>query len=244
VPQGSVLGPILFIIYINDLTETMTNTCKLYADGTKILSTQTARHDSETLQRDIDNATLWCKQWLMAMNPHKCKIMHIGKSNEQRSYTMATDTTRLQLTKTNSERHLGIIISSDLKWHDHTSHAANKANRMLGMMSRTFSHFTHELLKIVYSTFVRPHLEFAIAACNPYSQGDINKLEKVQLRATRLPPAIRNLDYSQRLHVLGLTPLHTRRICGDLIQTYKLVNGLESVTWSTACFFRQNRMAT
>jgi hypothetical protein len=108
---------------------------------------------------------------------------------------------------------------------------------MLGMMYRTFSHFTPELLKIVYSTFVRPHLEFAIAACNPYSLGDINKLEKVQRRATRLPPAIRNLDYSQRLHVLGLTPLHTRRIRGDLIQTYKLVNGLESVTLSTASIF-------
>ncbi len=104
------------------------------------------------------------------------------------------------------------------------------------MMNRTFSHFTPELLKIVYSTFGRPHLEFAIAACNPYSQADINKLEK-QRRTTRLPPAIRNLDYSQRLHVLGLTPLHTRRIRGDLIQTYKLFNGLESVTLSTASIF-------
>ncbi len=102
------------------------------------------------------------------MNPHKYKIMHIGKSNEQRSYIMATETTRLQLTKTNDERDLGIIIS-DLKWHDHTSHAANKANRVLGMINRTFSHFTPELLRIVYTTFVRPNLEFAIAPCNPYS---------------------------------------------------------------------------
>ncbi|XP_065679099.1 uncharacterized protein LOC101234374 [Hydra vulgaris] len=232
VPQGSVLGPILFIIFVNDISDIVNHPCKIYADDTKL----TARLDhplaSQMLQTDIYNIADWCNTWKMKLNLDKCKIMHIGKKNNFYVYLMpANSNNSVELASTLVERDLGIMITPDLKWHNNSTFATNKANRVLGMLYRTFSHMTPQLLKILYTTFVRPHLEFAVAASNPSSRIDIDKIEKVQRRATRLVPSYRHMSYKD-LNILNLTSLETRRIRGDLIQAYKIINNIDIVSWS------------
>ena len=137
----------------------------------------------------------------------------------------------IQIEKTYSERDLGIQVSSNLKYHNQVSKAASKANSMLGMLKRTFVSRDKNIWKKLYTTYVRPHLEFAVSAWNPYLQKDINTLEKVQRRATKVSYPIKNLKYEDRLSDLKLTTLQDRRLRGDLIQKYKIENNLDIVEW-------------
>lgn len=237
VPQGSVIGPILFILYINDLPGLLENKCKMYADDTKIISEidhMFAPTDNLRLQRDIDKITEWTNTWLMRLNIEKCKIMHTGKRNPQFKYSMQkyeSLTERIQITKTECERDLGVLISNDMKPSCQANKAASKANSILSMLKNTFVYKDAALWKKLYTGFVRPHLEFAVAAWNPYLTKDINSLEKVQQRATKIPHKLKQFDYPTRCTNLGLTTLSTRRLRGDLIQKFKLENGLETIDW-------------
>ena len=112
-------------------------------------------------------------------------------------------------------------MTSDLKWKAQVDSAASKANQILGMLNRTFTYNDMSMWKSLYTTFVRPHLEFASAAWNPYLQGDIDELEAVQHRATKLISSIRHLPYEERLKILGLTTLKVRRERGDMPQIDK-----------------------
>lgn len=233
VPQGSVLAPILFIIFINDLPRSLKNPCKLYADDCKILAKITSEDDIRKLQADIHAATEWCQTWLMQLNVNKCKVMHFGRRNPMRSYTMlnTTNSETLNLETTNRERDLGIIITSDLKWNCQVASAASKANSTLGVLRNTFVSRESLLWKKLYTTYVRPHLEFAVSVWNPYRKADISTLEKVQRRATKVISGIRGMSYVNRCKTLGLTSLETRRHRGDLIQMFKIARSFEQVNW-------------
>ena len=102
---------------------------------------------------------------------------------------------------------------------------------MLGMLKRTFVTRNKDIWKKLYTTYVRPHLEFAISAWNPYLKKDIETLEKVQRRATKISPTIKNLSYENRLEKLKLTTLEKRRTRGDLIQQFKIANNLDIIEW-------------
>ena len=141
VPQGSVLGPILFVIYINDMPSVVKHfPCKLYADDSKILAEMTEWAGPGQLQQDIDAIVNWTNDWLMQLNYSKCKVMHIGRNNPGASYFMTDreSQTTHQLVVTKSERDLGITITDDLKWHTHAATIASKANRILGWFKSVF----------------------------------------------------------------------------------------------------------
>jgi hypothetical protein len=233
VPQGSVLGPILFIIFINEISELLISLNELYADDTKLMREIKSDSDVSILQGDIDKIVEWTRKWLMKLNENKCKVMYIGGGNEKNIFTIESydGSIRTNLIETTLERDLGIMISADLKWRQHVMHCANKANKILGMLSRTFEYRDLELIKSLYTTFVRPHLEFAVAVWSPYLKGDIDVLERVQRRATKLVPSLKKLDYKKRLEAMGLTELELRRERGDLIQLYKLFHDIDNVIW-------------
>ena len=172
--------------------------------------------------------------WLMRLNLDKCKVMHFGKKNPKIAYTMRSyeNNESRQIQTTESERDLGIQVSSNLKYADQVSKASSKANSVLGMLKRTFVSRNKEIWKKLYTTYIRPHLEFAVSAWNPYLKKDIALLEKVQHRATKISPAIKNLNYESRLKSLGLTTLKERRVRGDLIQKFKIEKGLDVVEWA------------
>ena len=133
--------------------------------------------------------------------------------------------------KINCEKDLRILISNDLRWKNHINAIAAKANRVLGMLLKTFTSRDMNLWKLLYVSLVRPHLEFASTVWNPYLAGDIETLEKVQRRATRIPPEMRSFEYEDRLTMWGLTSLRERRVRGDLIQMYKVRNNIENINW-------------
>ena len=236
VPQGSVIGPLLFIIYINDLPDNLTSTVLMFADDTKLIATiDPSNHipDSLALQNDLNSVTDWTKTWKMELNMSKCKIIHFGKQNAHHEYHLQDHNTMLHttITKSNAERDLGIIISSDLKSSTQSCKAAAKANSILGIMKRTFTSRDPSLWKKIYTTYIRPHLEFAISSWNPSLTKDIKIIEQVQRRSTKVPNSLRNLCYADRCKKLKLTSLTDRRTRGDLIQYYKIHNNIDIVNW-------------
>lgn len=236
VPQGSVLGPVLFIIFINDLAELISCVSKMYADDTKVMcgiNRENPRPDVERLQNDIDRIVEWTRTWCMELNINKCKIMHIGKSNPKHAYTMLDPQlgARFSLAETVCERDLGVLVSNDLKPTCQVNKAASTANKVLGMLRNTFVSRDAKIWKKLYTCYVRPHLEFAVSAWSPYTQKDINCLEKVQRRATKLIHGLRGLPYGQRCYSLGLTSLSDRRIRGDLIQNFKFSIKKDEINW-------------
>ena len=134
-----------------------------------------------------------------------------------------------ELNKSNSERDLGVIFSNNLKWKDQTLTCVGKANQMLGMIRKCFTRLDTRLLKTLYVTFVRPLLEFAVPVWSPYQKSDIDLLEGVQHRATRLIPSLKKKTYENRLKTLGLTTLTVRRQRGDMIQLFKIFNNIDKL---------------
>jgi hypothetical protein len=234
VPQGSVLGPLLFVIFINDLPDGLNNKNLLYADDTKILGFARGEEDRLKLQQDLEYLSDWSAKWLMEFNSKKCVVMHRGENNLNFSYNMLDKDGNVSiLNKTDMERDLGVIISSDLSWNNHVEKAVNTANRILALIRKTFRYKSVEVIRRLYLGLVRPHLEFAVAAWNPIGQDMlIRELENVQRRATKLVPALRKLSEEERREAMELPTLNDRRLRGDLIQQYKIAKGFDEVNWS------------
>lgn len=225
VPQGSVLGPLLFVIYINDLPDNIKSIIKLFADDTKLIKVIKDVIDAIELQEDLLQVTKWSEDWLIAFNELKCKIVHYGRA--EHSYTLRQNGNFLETSEL--ERDLGVKFSSDLKWKHQVQSCVGRCNSILGRLKRTFKTIDVESCKLLYTSLIRPHLEFAEPVWSPYLKGDIKEIEKLQKRVLRWPNFGQKLNYKQKLRCMRLTSLTDRRIRGDLIQLYKWFNGLEEI---------------
>jgi len=170
----------------------------------------------------------WSDEWLLRFNCEKCKVMHIGHKLDT-AYYMNSSGKVTRLEEIQEERDLGVIIVNNLKPSQQCSKAASKAMSVLGMINRHFRRLDRQDFLILYKTYVRPHLEYCIQAWSPYLVRDIQVLEKVQRRATKLVGGIKNRTYEERLLHLGLTTLQQRRERGDMIEVYKMLTGKERV---------------
>ena len=220
IPQGSVLGPTLFVIFINDMPGAIKSLCHLFADDAKVYCNVHLREDenSNQLQSDIDKLVEWSRLWQLPFNTKKCKILHIGRENPLRKYKMNNQ----YLDQVYEEKDLGIIMDKDLSFHQQTASAVKKANRSLGIIKRSFANLDAPTLTLLYKALVRPHLEYGNVVWGPHSKQDIIAVEKVQRRATKLVQPLSNLTYECRLRALDLPSLLYRRRRGDMIFTYKL----------------------
>ena len=225
VPQGSVLGPILFLIYINDLDDDITSKVLKFADDTKVFRKIKSDTDRQQLQDDLNKLTEWSEKWQMLFNYGKCKCLHTGHGNEDAQYTMG-DTV---LNTTVKEKDLGLTISADMKVSEQCAIAAAKGNQILGLIRRKIVFKKKELIIPLYKTIVRPHLEYCIQAWRPYRKKDIDILGRVQRRATKMIQKLRNISYEMRLKECGLTTLETRRLRGDQIEVFNILNGYENI---------------
>ena len=225
VPQGSVLGPILFLIFINDLLVGIISSGKLFADDSKFFRNITSFEDREALQEDLLRLQSWSQKWLLKFNESKCKVLHVGRSNPKYDYQLNNNT----LEETVLEKDLGIYVTPDWKPNAHVAKVAAKANSMIGRINRTFSYMDVDMFKAIYPSMIRSHMEYAVQAWSPQTAREINLLEQVQRRATRLVGSLRNSSYETRKEILGLTPLHVRRTRGDLIEVFKIMHGLVNV---------------
>ena len=136
------------------------------------------------------------------------------------------------LEETSSERDLGIIIDSNLNWKEQTNSAISKAYSAFGILKRTFTYWTPYTFKILFNTFVRPHLEYCAPVWNPHNKSQITALESVQRKASKIVPSIRSMPYEARLKVLKQTTFAQRRKRGDQIMYYKIHHGHNIVNWT------------
>lgn len=151
--------------------------------------------------------------------------MHFGADNKCSDYSMSGQT----LAKSTRERDLGIIITNDLKSSEQVKRVASRATMVACRIRNTFTFFSHRLVNLLFKSFVRPHLEFAVAAWNPHRRGDVDVLERVQRRFSRLVPELKSKPYWERRETLGWTTLEDRRRRGDLIQLHKIQHGHDRV---------------
>ena len=225
VPQGSVLGPILFIIYINDLDIGINNIISKFADDTKIGNAIITEEDRAILQNDLHKISEWSTKWQMPFNVNKCQMLQIGSLNKKYCYSMMGQ----NIKTTPTVKDLGVTISANLKFSQQCNEAAKKANRMLGFIKRNFTYKSKDIILPLYNSLVRPHLEYAVQFWAPHLSKDIHKLESVQRRATKLIPSIRNKPYEERLKDLNLFSLSKRRLRGKLIECFKIIKGYNNV---------------
>ena len=158
----------------------------------------------------------------MLFNGSKCFVMHYGRTNSKYLYHINGNV----IDKCTTYKDLGVIVSDDLKPTKQIDRCIMKANAMLGLIKRTFRYIDTEIFLKCFKTFVRPILEYGQQAWAPYLAKDIDELEKVQRRATKLVPSLADLPYEKRLETLQLFTLQSRRDRGDMIFLYKLFNGL------------------
>ena len=224
VPQGSVLGPVLFLIFINDLPDTLDVAVRIFADDTKIFTSVYDNDDQSNLQENLSKLETWAERWQMRFHPQKCKVMHIGKETEEFQYTMKTDGNSVNLEYVKEEKDLGVVIDNSLSFEQHCDAAINKANRILGVIRRSFKYLDRDVMLTLYKTLVRPHVEYGNTVWSPKLKRVIKSLEAVQRRATRMIPEIAHLPYEERLQYLKLPSLVYRRHRGDMLQVYKILH--------------------
>jgi hypothetical protein len=229
VPQGSVIGPILFLVYVNDFPDEVQSTVKLFADDSKVYRSIKTTADQETLQEDMNNLMKWSETWLLDFNIAKCRRMHMGSRNTKYKYTVRRGDNEEVLEESTQEKDLGVWVDSSLKSGLQSGKAAEKGMKALRMIRRTFESLNKENFHILYRSFVRPHLEYAVQAWSPYLRKDITTIENIQRRATKMVKGMKNLSYEERLRRLDMTTLETRRLRGDLIETFKMIKGIEKI---------------
>ena len=221
VPQGSVLGPLLFVTYINLMVDKAGSLeIYLYADDLKIYNEIKSSDNVEDLQNGLDNLYNWTKYSLVRFHPGKCVTMRLmpRQTNTQLFYNI--DETKLRTV--NSEQDLGLIIGNELTFKEHIHLKVKKANALFGMLRKTFVHLDKEMFKQLFIAIVRPHLEYGAAVWNQYKKELIRLIENVQRRASRQVAGISHLPYNRRLEEMKLPTLQYRRFRGDMIKVYKL----------------------
>ena len=169
VPQGSVLGPLLFLIFINDIDEGIINRLLKFADDAKLMGKVSNVQMIQSMRNDLDLLFDWSNKWGMEFNVKKCKVMHIGNNNPNVVYEINGNS----LDIVQKEKDLGVIVSNNLKVSDQCAAAVKTANRVLGLIRRTFMCRGKDIILRLYKSLVRPHLEYCMHVCMeaPFAEG-------------------------------------------------------------------------
>ena len=210
VPQGSILGPILFLLFVNDIPDVISNKAKMFADDTKLYANIMTKHDCDSLQDDLNALSAWSKLWLLDFNAEKCVVLRI-KAAIDYQYSL----NGVYLKEVVSQKDLGITICNTLSPTKHINEIIKKAHQKIAMFRRCFTGLDEKKVSILYKSLVRPALEYASTVWSPKSKENINALEKVQRRSLRL-------SRDQTIH---MESLRERRKKTELVDTYKFITG-------------------
>ena len=219
VPQGTVLGPLFFLIYINDISKGLSpgTKLKLFADDSLLYRTIKSSTDSAILQKDLNTLQLWEHKWKMEFHPGKCQLLSITNKNKifQNDYTIHG--TRLE--RTDAAKYLGVVIDSSLTWKKQYNQINQKASKILGLLKRNFSHCPTSVKSQCYTTLVRPILEYGCSVWDPHHQVDIYFLERAKKRGARFVTNNYRMETGnsdKNLKTLGWDTLEERRIRNKL----------------------------
>jgi hypothetical protein len=234
VVQGSCLGPLLFLLYVNDVLNIFDTAveAKMYADDIKLYSCIETITDEFRLQHNLNMLVDWAEEWQLSISISKCSILHLGAQKMRKSTPATYFINRNQLSDLASVNDLGVTIDEHLSFSKHINNIARKAHARCSLIMKCFQSKRLDCLVKAYVTYVRPLLEYNSPVWSPHWAKDIRTLERVQKRFSKKLPALHDLSYSERLERLGLERLEARRIRADLVLTYKIVSGLSELTLS------------
>lgn len=229
VPQGSHLGPLLFLIFIDDLIPRLRCPCLLYADDLKIFCDVKDENDCLTLQRDLDVLSIWCHNNQMHLNPKKCQIISFTKRKTHKiffDYRLCG----LSLQRTSTVRDLGILFDEQLSFKEHYENITMKGLQTLGFIARSTVHFKNPTSFIyLFNSLVRSGLEYGCVIWSPNYVIHSDRIERVQKKCLRIAGYRLRLgrklsSYSERLRHFGLTTLENRRKQQDLLHLHKIIH--------------------
>ncbi|CAI2738740.1 unnamed protein product [Dicrocoelium dendriticum] len=218
VPQGSVLGPRLFLVFINDLARVISSNFLLFADDVKIWRAISNKADQDLLQHDLDCIYEWSKSNKLQLNMAKCKVMHL-RHQLVSAYKIGDHT----LAKVSHERDLGVLVQEDLGCSKQAEKATRTGNQHFGLLRRAFGRFEPSIFPQMLNAYVRPHVEYAIQAWQPWQKQDLIALETPQRRATKNVRGLFHLPYQLRLKSLRMYSSRYRLLRGDLIMVYQIL---------------------
>ena len=223
VPQGTVLGPLLFLIFINDLPEQLTCKTRLFADDCIVYTEIKNESDCRKLQEDLTRLAIWEDTWGMSFHPQKCSVLSVTRSKSPRKFNYKLKGHTLD--NTTSSKYLGINLSSNLSWNSHIDKITKKANSVLGFVRRNLKNCTQETKSLAYKALIRPHLEYCCSIWNPFTDRNKQKLEMVQRRAARYATNRyhNTSSVTSMLNDLGWETLETRRTKSQILMMYKII---------------------
>ena len=209
VPQGTVLGPLLFLIYINYLPSRVSSTLRLFADDCLLYRVISNQEDAASLQEDLDHLQEWERDWQMNFNPDKCE--HIRITNKRKIIQTTYMIYSQILKETTKAKYLGVTIDKTLSWNSHIDMVTKRANQTISFLQRNLSSCPKDIKEASYKTLVRPQLEYAATVWDPSTKTGINKVEAVQRRTARfchndyrrtssLTSMIQNLGWEELQH--------------------------------------------
>ena len=230
VPQGTVLGPLLFSLYINDISSDIESEIRLFADDCVCYREIKDEEDTLKLQRDIDRLGSWARKWGMRFQPVKCNMQLTRKRIKKIHASYTLEGTNLE--NVESIKYLGVTITSDLRWNTHVSNVCTKANRTLGFLRRNLYSCPQEVKEAAYKGLVRPVLDYSSSVWDPPGVVLQEELESVQKRAARFVTGNYNYETGSMTGILGQLKwesLKKRRKDNRLILLYKGLKGKASV---------------
>ncbi|XP_072182159.1 uncharacterized protein [Diadema setosum] len=233
VPQGTVLGPLLFLSFINDIADSIQSPIRLFADDCLIYRSVTTTEDCIALQKDLDMLHSWATKWQMKFNTSKCHLMRVSHRQNiiNHMYHLGEDV----IESVNKYPYLGLTLTSKLSWKTHIYNATLKANRMLGLIKRNLKHCHPNLKEKAYISLVRPHLEYCSTVWNPHHTTTINQVEAIQRRAARFVQNVyqRTESVTAMLQKMHWATLQSRREAAIKIMMYKITNNLIAINKDT-----------
>lgn len=216
VPQGSVLGPLLFVLFSSDLRYHIKSDIVFYADDSKLFNRSSLQ---PTLQHDLDAVTRWTADWQLPLNTEKCVVLHLGGNNPRLDYVIHDRT--LQSVKSHND--LGVIITENLNWSEHISGIVKRVNCRLYVIKRAFTRLTFKTWIGLFACYVRPIMEYCGSVWSAELIRDRKLLEGLQRKATRMWFNCARPDYEERLRLACLTSFEKRKLRGDLIITFRIL---------------------